>query len=176
MQERKLNRLSGYDYSTAGYYFITSCVKNRECLLGEIFNSKMDLNEFGKIVNTCWLDLPNHYKNIQLDEFVIMPNHFHGIIYIMGNGDVIDVGNGFKPFPTLAMKPFPTGKNQGLPEIVRGFKTFSSRRINETNPNQKFQWQKSYHDRIIRNERELFLIRRYIRNNPMNWMKDKHYI
>ncbi len=119
-----------------------------------------------------------------------MPNHVHGIIQIIrngigvvGNGDIINVGNGnvigvrngvvigvrngFKPFPT-------TTKLHGLPEIIRGFKTFSSRRINETKPILKFQWHKSYHDRIIRNDRELFFIRRYIKNNPMNWQRDKY--
>jgi REP element-mobilizing transposase RayT len=93
-------------------------------------------------------DLPNHYKNIELSEFVIMPNHVHGIIHIIEN----------KITPA---KP--------LSEVIRGFKTFSSRRINETNPKEKFQWQKSYYDRIIRNEREYSLIQTYILNNPRNW-------
>jgi putative transposase len=133
MQERKLNRLSGYDYSAAGAYFITICVKNMVCTFGEIIKDSMELNELGKIVNHTWVDLPNHYKNIELSEFIIMPNHVHGIIHIIEN----------KITPA---KP--------LSEVIRGFKTFSSRRINETNPKEKFQWQKSYYDRIIRNERE----------------------
>ena len=160
MRERKLNRLSGYDYSTPGYYFVTICIKYIECLFGEIVNDKMELNEMGKIVEKCWMDLPNHYMNIELDEFVIMPNHFHGIIRI--------VWNGFKPFHTM-----PTKKLHGLPEIIRGFKTFSSRRINETKPILKFQWHKSYHDRIIRNDRELYRIQKYIVYNPKNWNRDK---
>ena len=148
MQERKLNRLSGYDYSAAGAYFITICVKNMVCTFGEIIKDSMELNELGKIVNHTWVDLPNHYKNIELSEFVIMPNHIHGIIHIIEN----------KITPA---KP--------LSEVIRGFKTFSSRRINETNPKEKFQWQKSYYDRIIRNEREYSLIQTYILNNPRNW-------
>jgi REP element-mobilizing transposase RayT len=85
-----------------------------------------------------------------------MPDHFHGIVWIN------PVGNG--------LKPFPTGKtNHGLPEIIRGFKTFSSRRINEINHHEKFQWQKSYYDHVIRNDESLQKIREYIQNNPVKW-------
>lgn len=120
----------------------------------------MDLNEWGGIVQTCWNDLPGHYANVKLDEHEVMPNHFHGII-------VIDnVGNGLKPFPT-------TAKRHGLSEIVRGFKTFSSRRINEKlTDGKRFQWQKSYYDHVIRNEKSLNQIREYIRNNPLKWETD----
>ncbi len=95
-----------------------------------------------------------------------MPNHVHGIMHIVSGIDGF-VGNGFKPFPTTA------DIYHGLPEIIRGFKTFSSRHINQSNPVNRFQWQKSYHDRIIRNDSELNRIREYINNNPVNWETDQ---
>ena len=126
------------------------------------------MNEYGEIAQNVWGKLPQHYSHCKLDQFIVMPNHVHGIVWIIPDSVV---GNGLKPFPTFA-KPFPTA----LPEIIRGFKTFSSRRINETQSHFKFQWQKSYHDRIIRNEDELDWIREYIINNPANWYKDSNRI
>ena len=159
MEHRKPNRLRGYDYSKNGYYFVTICAQDLVEWFGKIENDQMVLNECGQIVSECWRDLPNHYRNIKLDEAIIMPNHIHGIIIIENN-----VGNGFKPFPT---------KIHGLSEIMRGFKTFSSRKINNkiTN-NRRFHWQKSFYDHVIRNENELTFIREYILNNPKKWDLD----
>src|SRR3989344_8306662 len=81
-RNRKLNRWPGYDYSQSGLYFITIITKNRIEWFGRVDNGEMVLNQYGRIVRDCWLDLPNHYSNCQLDEFVIMPNHVHGIIII----------------------------------------------------------------------------------------------
>ncbi|MBN2730593.1 MAG: hypothetical protein JXR53_15320 [Bacteroidales bacterium] len=100
IHHRRSIRLQGYDYSQAGAYFITVCTSKRECLFGEILNGEMHVNPYGKIVDQCWLDLPNHYENVQLGEHVVMPNHFHGIVMITA--------------PTASnMK-----KRHGLPEIV----------------------------------------------------------
>ena len=160
MIKRKPNRLRDYDYSQDGYYFITICTRGRKEFFGDIREGKIDLNRFGETVNQCWYDLPRHYPNSSLDSFVIMPNHIHGII-VIDNDNV--VGNGLKPFPT-----------HGLSEIIRGFKTFSSRKINEKiEIDNKFQWQKSFYDHIIRGERSLDLIREYIQNNPLKWDLDR---
>lgn len=183
MRNRKLNRLPNFDYSSPGAYFVTICVHGREHVLGSVIDGVMHLTPSGKIAASCWQDLPNHYLNCRLDEFVIMPNHVHGIVCInepVGNGLT---GNGFKPFPTETPITTTIKKLHGLPEIIRGFKTFSSRRINEircrdrfvTDPH-VFQWQKSYHDRIIRNEEELNRIRQYITENPANWQHDEENI
>ncbi len=155
---RKSIRLQEYDYSQPGVYFVTICTQNRECLFGNIGDEKMILNEYGRIVLSCWNDLPNHYSHVRLDAFQIMPNHGHGIIFI--------VGAGLKPAPT------PT-KRHGLPEIVRAFKTFSARRINESRrtPGESI-WQRNYYDRIIRDEDELNRIREYIIYNPLKWDLD----
>ena len=159
MKYRKRNRLTRYDYSQNGYYFVTVCTKDKREWFGRVEDDMMVLNEYGRIVSECWRDIPNHYGNVKLDESVIMPNHVHGIIIIENN-----VGNGFKPFPT---------KIHGLSEIMRGFKTFSSRKINNkiTN-NRHFHWQKSFYDHVIRSENELKLIREYILNNPKKWDMD----
>ena len=158
MRERKPNRLTDYDYSQNGYYFVTLCAKDKREFFGSIAEGKMDLNKYGEIVNRCWYELPVHYLNCSSDAFVVMPNHLHGII-VINNEDA--VGNGLKPFPT-----------HGLSEIMRGFKTFSSRRINEIKDFDKFQWQKSFYDHIVRDEESLRRIREYICFNPLKWEMD----
>jgi len=162
---RKSIRLKEYDYSQAGGYFVTICTQNRECLFGHINNEIMILNEYGRIVLSCWNDLPNHYSHVRLDAFQIMPNHVHGIIFIEKSAE--PVGAGFKPAPTST-------KRHGLPEIVRAFKTFSARRINESRrtPGEPI-WQRNYFDRIIRDENELNRILEYIIYNPLKWEEDK---
>jgi len=158
MDQRKANRLKNYDYSQNGCYFVTICTQGRREWFGSIENGVMELNENGRFVSACWVDLSNHYRNIELDEFIVMPNHVPGIV-------VIDnTGNGLKPFPT---------KNHGLPEIIRALKTFSSRRINEMiKSGDKFHWQKSFYDHIIRDESSLSRIREYIVNNHEQWDTD----
>jgi len=125
----------------------------------------MILNEYGRIVLSCWNDLPNHYSHVRLDAFQIMPNHMHGIIFIEESTE--PVGAGFKPAPT------PT-KRHGLPEIVRAFKTFSALRINESRRTQGVSiWQRNYFERVIRDEDEPNRIREYIIYNPLKWQEDK---
>ena len=168
---RKRNRFAGYDYSTPGCYFVTICTHGMKEYFGRVKNGEMLLNDAGRIVQECWLDLPNHYKNCMLHAFVIMPNHIHGIIEI--------VGNGLKPFqnePTTnkrnGLKPFPT---YGLSEIIRGFKTYSSKYINQKSKH-KFTWQKSFYDHIIRNDEELIRISDYIEKNPLLWKQDEYFV
>jgi REP element-mobilizing transposase RayT len=151
---RKKMRLAGYDYTTPGAYFVTICVKGKRNSLGSIVASdgsvcpKIALNDYGKIVETQWKWLFGNYKHISMDEYVIMPDHFHGIILIVGNGR--DRSQHVKP----------------LPQIIGAFKTTSSKFIHSAG-GLSFQWQKSYYDRIIRDEREMQNIRQYVRNNPL---------
>ncbi len=169
---RRSIRLKGYDYTQAGAYFVTICVKSGLCVLSDVKNGKIELNEMGGIVRACWDDLPNHYAHVDLDAFVIMPNHIHGIIIL----DTDDVGAGLKPAPTTKpapTKPAPT-KRHGLPEIVRALKTFSSRRINSLRGTTGTAfWQRNYYEQIIRNERHLTAVRQYIYTNPSRWEADK---
>ena len=164
IHHRRSIRLKDYDYSQSGMYFVTICVQNRQCLFGQITNGKIILNEYGQIVQMVWNELPQHYYNVQLGEFVVMPNHIHGIIIITNDGNV---GAGLKPAPT---KPAP------LPEIVRALKTFSARKINELRNSQGEKlWQRNYWEHIIRNEKSYQYIVNYIVNYPANWEKDKFY-
>ena len=116
---RRSIRLPGYDYSPAGACFVTVCTQNRECLLRDIVNGEMRLNEAGRVVESVWAGLPGQYAHVGLDTMVMMPNHFHGMMVLT------PVGAGFKPVPT------PAAVRHGLSEIVRALKTISSRRINE---------------------------------------------
>jgi REP element-mobilizing transposase RayT len=146
----------------------------------------MVLNEFGNIVEQCWLDLPNHYQNIKLDAHIVMPNHFHGIIKILDH-----VETGLKPVSyadgsetlEMGLKPISTpsirchmDKQHGLSEFVRALKTFSARGINELrNTIGRNIWQRGYYDHIIRNDESLKRIRIYILNNPSNWKDDRFF-
>ena len=178
---RRSIRLPGYDYTAPGAYFVTLCVQDGVCALGEIVEGQMMPSEESRIVEACWADLPNHYPHVRLDAFVVMPNHVHGIIVLVGEGTV---GAGLKPAPTSpypdATKPVPTAPNgpprHGLPEIVRALKTFSARRINALrgSPGQPF-WQRNYYEHVIRNERELRAIREYIVHNPLRWELDREH-
>ncbi len=122
--------------------------------------SQMVLNEFGEIVKNTWVDLPNHITGLELDEFVIMPNHFHGIVVIIEAG--LEPRAGLEPART------------SLLEIVRQLKTFSARRINKIRGIQGLPvWQRNYWEHIVRNEKELNRIRAYILDNPSQWEADK---
>ena len=173
--ERKRLRMEGYDYSESGFYFVTICIQGVEEFFGKIQDDRMCLNKYGTIVEKYWNNLPKHYRNCMLDEHIIMPNHFHGIIQIIDDDDhgrdmfetcpdmgIQEYGNQYRhqyhsedKFQTC---PY-TIKQHSLSEIIRGFKTFSSRRINDTNPFHHFQWQRSFHDEIIRDEIHLNNVR-----------------
>ncbi len=160
-------RLRGYDYALSGAYFITIVSKNRECILGEIVNGEMHLNDFGSIVQSCWDDLPRHYPHVMLDAFAVMPNHAHGIVVLHGDGFV---GAGLRPAPTAAT----IAKRHPLPEIVRAFKSFAARRINELcDTTGTSVWQRNYYEHIVRDEDELNRIRYYIETNPVRWELDR---
>jgi len=169
IHHRRSVRLKNYDYSQPGAYFITVTTYQRALLFGEIIDGKMSLNQCGEIVQSCWERIPCHYPDAVLDSFVIMPNHVHGIIVIADEraevGLKLDcVGAGLKPAPT---------KRHPLSEIIRAFKTFSSRRINKIRATYGVPvWQRNYYEHIIRDERELTHIREYISTNYLKWALD----
>ena len=164
-RRRRSLRLPGYDYTSPGAYFITAVTRHREPLFGEVVNGVMRLNAFGEIVWACWRDLPNHYPHVQLDVFVVMPNHIHGIIVL------VDDGGGRGGSET---HPYRHYRHHGLPEIMRALKSFSARRINALRgtPGQPV-WQRSYYKHIIRDEGALRRIRNYILTNPLRWENDR---
>jgi REP element-mobilizing transposase RayT len=151
---RRSMRLKGYDYAQAGAYFITICTDNRACLFGEITDGLMRLNELGRIAEQDWLHLPEHHPHLDLDAFVIMPNHLHGVLIVSDT-------------------PNSRSGRVGLAEILRGFKSFSARAINvQRGASGVSVWQRNYYERVIRDEAMLNSIRQYIENNPVNWDKD----
>jgi putative transposase len=179
---RRSIRLAGYDYTQAGAYFVTIVTQGRECLFGEVVNGEMVLNEYGKIVQKWWDDIPTHFPGIETGAFVIMPNHVHGIIIITDNG------RGTVPAP-VAPEPAPdgristTGRGDPAPtterkptlgQIVAYFKYKSSKEMNSLDMPEvitKF-WQRNYYERIIRNDREMDAVWNYIENNPSAWADD----
>lgn len=165
-------RLKDYDYSSAGAYFVTICVHRGQCLFGQVDDNGMKLSPFGMIVINCWEDLPNHYPHVILDAFVVMPNHIHGVVVLEDNSVSGESTSG-REAKRAGYKPAPT-KRHSLSEIIRGFKTFSAKRINEIKNTQGVPfWQRNYYEHIIRNERAYVAIRDYILNNPANWDKDQ---
>ena len=161
MKNRKTNRLEKYDYSQGGCYFVTICVKERQSLFGEIIQDGMILNQTGVIVNSRWQWLSERYEYVELDEYVVMPNHFHGILIIQTRKDRS------RPVPTDALKI------KSLSELIGAFKTTSSKRIRE-NGFAYFQWQRSFYDHVIRDDDDLNRIREYIQNNPLKWSLDEY--
>lgn len=171
VHHRKSIRLKDYDYSQNGMYFITICTKNREnifwnlnknndCRGGACSAQKPDLNYLGKIVQKEWLGLTQRFQNVQLGEYIIMPNHFHGILILE---DFVDLG-GASPAPTIG-------------NIISAFKSISTISCNKIdNIKGRIIWQRNYYEHIIRNENELYKIIEYIKNNPYNWENDPNYI
>jgi len=222
VHRRRSLRLQGYDYSLAGGYFVTVVTKGRENLFGAVAEGEMHLTQFGKITRDAWLAIPRHYPHVILDEYCIMPNHFHGILFLsddgsrggsvqanslpdkddpagasdgqdrsqshpygVGHNDISGRGGSVQA-NSLPDKDEPAGasdgqdrsqthpyKRHGLPEIMRAFKSFSARKINiiRRTPGVPV-WQRNYYEHIIRNEKELIAIQRYIRDNPCKWDVD----
>ncbi|BBA35117.1 uncharacterized protein sS8_3174 [Methylocaldum marinum] len=183
-RNRRSIRLQGYDYSQAGAYFVTLCTHNRECLFGEIVNGEMRLNDAGQIVAGEWLKTAEIRDEIELDAWVVMPNHFHGILVITdGRGDrPVAPVDGVAPMNGTTIsgeqgdrRVAPTGPQpRSIGAVMAGFKSAVTKRINELrqSPGAKL-WQRNYWEHIVRNEPELNRIREYIHNNPAQWELDK---
>jgi len=198
IHHRRSIRLKGYDYSQAGIYFVTICVKRRgekffAITFGEIVDGEMDLNDAGKIVEKCWLEIVQHYPNTILHEYVVMPNHVHGIIELIHNENdtqppVVGAKN-FSPNETpnetsfsphdndtqtsvMGAKDFSPlrGTSRTIGAIVRGFKIGVTKQLGYS------VWQRNYWEHIIRNEQSYQRIANYIINNPKNWENDKFYL
>jgi REP element-mobilizing transposase RayT len=172
LHRRRSIRLKGYDYTRAGAYFVTICTKDRTCLFGDVADGVMRLNQMGHIVRQCWLAIPEHFPHVLLDEFVVMPNHVHGIIVIMAThivGARHAVPQQFGK-PEQFAKPVPGS----IPTIVRSFKSAATKRINHHRGTPGAPvWQRDYFEHIIRNDESLNRIREYILNNPLQWALDR---
>ena len=169
VHHRRSIRLQEYDYSRAGAYFVTICTKNRKCLFGDVIGGQMVLNDAGQIVVDEWTKTALIRDEIQLDEWVVMPNHFHGIVWIT-HGTARHCRGDRPVAPTAGPQP------RSLGAMIAGFKSAVTKGINELRqtPGAKL-WQRNYYEHIVRNENELNRIRQYIINNPENWKSDRNY-
>ncbi|HOX40039.1 MAG TPA: transposase [Candidatus Brocadiia bacterium] len=154
-------RLPGYDYSQIGMYFVTICAHERQCSFGRIMDGVIQMNATGRMIWETWDNLPRHYPHMEPDAFMVMPNHVHAIILLT---DAVGAG----------LKPAPTAIRYSLSEIVRGFKTFSARQINQSRGTLGVPvWQRGYYEHVIRNEHEWSRVRDYIETNPARWAEDR---
>jgi putative transposase len=145
---RKPLRLSGYDYTQVGAYFVTICTRQRRHLFGVIENGIPELSSIGQWAERCWQNIPAHYGGVELDAFVIMPNHVHGMLHLPGDG-------------------------ASLGTIVGTYKAAVSRQARRVIPSTPRQlWQTLYHEHIVRDDRALQTIRAYIVRNPLRWQQD----
>lgn len=160
--QRHSIRLKGYDYSQNGAYFVTVCTFEKKCLLGNVINGQILLNEFGIIVKHEWLKTGELHENVVLDEYIVMPNHFHCIILIEGTA---------RRAPTIERYGHPTVNS--LPTIIRSFKSAVTKQIHQIlQTSIQPVWQRNYYEHTIRDENDLNMIREYIINNQLKWEFD----
>ena len=189
---RRINsyRLSGYDYSQPGVYFVTICTSSRQKFFGEIADCQMRLNMAGIFAERCWQEIPKHFSTVELDEFVIMPNHIHGLIIINHeNTTPVEVQHMTIPVEVQYIEPLrnvnfqPNVKPKqkaayqhvipgSVGAIIRCFKSAVTRWFHE-NTQIKTVWQRNFFDHIVRDESELNRIRLYIQQNPSKWPSDR---
>lgn len=165
---RRSIRLKGYDYSQAGVYFVTIVTQDRRCLFGEVMDRQMRFNKAGQVAKRCWVDIPDHFPHVELDTFVVMPNHVHGIIVIT---DAVGAKN-FSPLQigrTTRLGMRSPSKTVG--SIVRGFKIGVTKWFRQHTDIYNV-WQRNYREHIIRNEESLNRIRQYLAENPLRWAFD----
>lgn len=200
--QRRSMRLPSYNYAAPGADFVTICAYGGACLFGEVVDGAMSLGDYGRVVATMWQRIPRHFPHVGLDEWVVMPNHVHGIIVILGapgTGDAFPGGRsreeGVTPDESTAATEgdyeeciAPTSGSSGAPTsglpgaltrgslgaIVGNFKSVTARRINRMRKTPGAPvWQRNYYDRVIHDDEVLQEIRRYILENPRKWELDR---
>ena len=193
---RRSIRLKGYDYAQPGAYFVTVCTQNRRCVFGEITDGTMQANETGRMVHAVWEEIPRHYP-ADIDAFVVMPNHIHGIILLNQVPPLGTTPRGRHVAPNVGATPCgrPRGHEQaqwpastlGLPDVVHRFKSLTTTRYQQGvvksgwPPFGERLWQRNYYEHVVRNDEDMGRIREYIANNPIRWTEDRvqsgvHYL
>jgi putative transposase len=164
--ERKISRLREFDYRQNGAYAITVCVHERRLAFGRVENGEMKFNRFGRIADEDWRAIPIHYSGVILDEWIVMPNHLHGILFLHNEvPPSVDEERELRQFG----KPM----SGSLSSIIGNYKSGVTRRIGGMRACKTVVWQRGFYEHIIRNERDLQLQREYIRNNPSKWADDE---
>lgn len=184
--KRNTIRLKEYDYSQAGFYFVTICTKDRENIFGAIENNEMLSNEFGIVINQIINELSTRFKNIIIDKCVIMPNHVHLILQIIDDdnkhhnvGVELALPNNANNFNKTIKEKYKGRASSAptIPKIVQAFKSISTIEINRIkNLSGLLVWQRNYYEHILRNENELFETRKYIEQNPLKWSLDENNV
>ena len=163
IHRRRSIRLKGYDYSQAGAYFVTVVVRDRSCLFGSVVDGAIQLNDTGRLVRDSWEWLAVRYPYVTLDEYVVMPNHLHGIVVIA------DPGRGGSRTALAPIHRKPLGR------MIGAFKTVSTKRSNRHRGTAGVSiWQRNYYEHVVRDYDELANIREYIVNNPIQWELDRY--
>jgi putative transposase len=163
IHHRRSIRLKGHNYAAPGYYFVTLCVEQRSHLFGKVVSGKMVLSPLGEIVRQEWKKSAEIRSEIEFDEWVIMPNHFHALIQILPSNQ--DAPAPSRPFQMRA---------RSLSSLMAGFKAASTREINKFRHQEGARvWQRNYYESIVRDADGVVRVRNYIRNNPRNWQMDK---
>lgn len=173
---RRSIRLKGCDYAQPGAYFVTICTKHRECVLGNVAGGRIALTRIGEIVRRCWCELPRRFPHLDLDAFVIMPNHLRGIVVLTGRGEASAVVPHAAMCPEAEASPLRRAcgtRPDSLASAIQAFKASSTRRVNRVDgtPGASL-WQRNYYEHIVRSEKSLDAIRRYVEANPANWSSD----
>ncbi len=174
MKNRNSIRLSDIDYSAPGSYFITICSQKKKCIFGDIKDEELLLNKCGKIARDYWLEIPEHFNRAEIDEFIVMPNHVHGIINLVDNAGAGHPSalklrwTGVQPNNNKYQKIIPGS----IGSIIRSYKSAVTKWIHE-NTDIIDVWQRNYYEHIIQNEDELYRIRKYINYNPLSWQIEK---
>ena len=180
IHHRRTIRLKDYDYTQPGAYFVTLVTSQRLCLFGEIAAGIMHLNLLGRTVMNNWLNLPSFFP-IRLDAFVVMPNHFHGIIWIDGErtGEAsagARTSSSHSPAADASPQPPKGTQPNSLGAIIQNFKSITTRRSNQIQSSPGLRlWQRNYYEHIIRDEAELARIEAYIQANPSRWEEDREF-
>lgn len=166
-------RKPGWDYTLPGWYFVTICTEGRQPSFGWVSNAIVHLSAVGKYVDACWKEVPQHHQHIDIDDFVVMPNHMHAIV-IIGGPERLPEPRKRKKFKQVAELNTVRPKANSLGAVVGSFKSVvtqwcQAQRID-------FEWQPRFHDRIIRGKNSLTATWEYIRDNPANWCKDEFHV
>lgn len=184
---RRPIRLKEYDYSQPGAYFVTICAWDRKCFFGDVINGEMELNRYGRIIEGEWLQTGNVRSNVEIDQYVVMPNHIHGILIINENNNHpathnantdengVNEQNDATHQNRATHRVAPTLGSNSLEAIMGQFKSAVTKQINRLrNTPGHPVWQRNYYEHVIRNERGLNAIREYIINNPLQWDQDEN--
>jgi putative transposase len=197
----KSMRYPNWDYASDGWYFITICTQNRAEYFGDVRDYAMDLSDIGRVTAKFWQEIPKHFPFTRLDEWVVMPDHLHGIIVIDKYDDNNRNENNHNPVNrrdvalqrlygenanVLRIPKYQKNneihqffskispKPQSLSTIIRSFKSISTKTINQKYPEIDFAWQPRFYDHIIRDQKSLDEIRQYIHDNPEKWESDRN--